>query len=133
MTHHSDDALGPLGYLVLEIEGEDPDGLAELLTLTERDDVRILDVEAVTKDADGTVHLVNVDEVPALAHIAGAYAGLLDLDDVTDVGGLLDPGTTAAVVVYESVWALRLPGFHLVGAGPVSPTDVESALGPDES
>lgn len=128
----SSDSFGPLGYLVLEIAGDDPSGLAELLVLTERDDVRVLDIEAVTRDAEG-VRLVAVDDVPALAPLAGAYAGLLDPEDIHDIGEMLDQGATAAVVVYESVWALRLPGFALVAAGPVSPTDIEAALGPDES
>ncbi|NLI18045.1 MAG: DUF1269 domain-containing protein [Actinomycetales bacterium] len=133
MTDITDtDSYGPLGYLVLAVSGDDPAGLSELLELIARDDVRVLDLEAIARDDDGLVHFVDLADVPALAPLAGAYAGLLDQDDVQDVGELLDPGTTAAVIVYEDVWALRLPGFRLLDAGPVLPTDIEAAVASDE-
>ena len=40
-----------------------------------------------------------------LAVFEGASSGLLDEDDIADAGGVLEPGSSAGILVYENVWA----------------------------
>jgi hypothetical protein len=54
---------------------------------------------------------------------AEASSGLLDGDDLDQAGSVLEPGCSAAVLVYENTWAapfataLRRNGAQLVAAG----------------
>ena len=58
-----------------------------------------------------------------LAVFEGASSGLLDEDDLGEAGGVLEPGSSAGVLVYENVWAapfagaLRRGGGQLVASG----------------
>ncbi|GAA4929713.1 hypothetical protein EV188_101379 [Actinomycetospora succinea] len=53
-----------------------------------------------------------------------------------EAGAVLDPGATAAVLVYENVWAaplanaLRRNGAQLVAGGRIPVDEVEAALAP---
>jgi hypothetical protein len=53
----------------------------------------------------------------------GASSGLLDEDDIEQAGGVLEPGSSAGILVYENVWAgpfaaaLRRGGGQLVASG----------------
>lgn len=133
MSDAESDPLGPVGYLVVEVPDGGASGFAELLTLVEADAVRVLDLEVVRKGADGSVLVVDAASAGALAAFAGASTGLLDPDDLAELAEVLPAGATAAVIVYESVWALRLaPGARLLAEGPVSVDELDSVLGPDE-
>lgn len=99
---------GPVDYLVLQLPTERRDGsiVAALLDLVESGTVTILDLMIIVKDLDGTVRGVDLDAIDGeLTAFAGARSGLLGDDDTADAGSVLEPGTTAAVLVYENAWA----------------------------
>ncbi len=58
-----------------------------------------------------------------LAVFEGASSGLLDDEDIAQAGGVLEPGNSAAVLVYENTWAaplavaLRRGGAQMVASG----------------
>jgi hypothetical protein len=122
---------GPIDYFIVEFPaGRQPDGSALVLLrdLVERGIVRVLDLAFVRKEADGTVVGVDIAEVGLEGGIdvtlfAEATSGLLDGDDLADAGAVLEPGCSAAVLVYENTWAapfaaaLRRTGAQLVAAG----------------
>ena len=66
-----------------------------------------------------------------LAVFEGASSGLLGIDDIEDAGTVLEPGSSAGVLVYENVWAapfaaaLRRGGGQLVASGRIP---VQAAL-----
>lgn len=73
--------------------------------------VRLLDALIVQKDADGQVTIIDVDDegdVFAVLPVAGDHQGLLSEADATDVGAGLEPGSSAVVVAWENMWAVRL-------------------------
>jgi hypothetical protein len=138
------DEAGPIGYLIVRFGSGRAPGHAFhlLLELADRDLVRVLDMEFVTKDTAGAVALADPVEIVTVAGgelpaFKGASSGLLDAEDVALVGGLLDPGGMAAVVVYENVWvaamsaALRADGAGVVAAGPLSLDDLNAVLAAD--
>jgi hypothetical protein len=124
------DEMGPIDYVVLEWKGERPDaGEVQplLLDLVDRGIVRILDIAFLTKDEDGSVSALDVGELKqvaaAFAEFEGASSGLLGYDDLQQAATALDPGTSAAVLVWENRWAapvaaaLRRSGGQLVASG----------------
>ena len=135
MTEQSD-MLGPIGYLVVEfpkatVTGE---GMSHLVDLVDRGVIRILDLAFATKDEDGTVRVAELRDLDGdgqldLAVFEGASSGLLGDDDVAKGGDLLEPGSAAAILVYENRWAapfaaaMRRNGAELVAAGFI-PQDV---------
>jgi hypothetical protein len=121
------DEMGPIDYVVLEWPGKQPDGSVAplILDLVDRGIIRILDVAFLAKDQDGSTATISLDELaPAeFSDFAGASSGLLGQDDLEDAASALDPGTSAAVLVWENRWAapvavaLRRSGGQLVASG----------------
>lgn len=122
--------MGPVDYLVVEFPGSrmTGEGFPLLLDLVERGLIRILDLVFVQKDADGALAAVEIADLDGdgqldLAVFEGASSGLLDQEDITDAGGVLEPGSSAGILVYENVWAaplaaaLRRGGGQLVADG----------------
>ncbi|MFG1815431.1 DUF6325 family protein [Kribbella sp. NPDC049174] len=131
--------LGPIDLLVVEIPpaGPGPRGFGALLNLAERDLVRILDLEVVSKAADGEMSLVTPSAAPelsALTPFIGASSGLLDADDIREAGAFIEPGNLGVVVIYENEWivsmeaALRGEGARLAATGRIPAADFEAAL-----
>ncbi|NGO14463.1 DUF1269 domain-containing protein [Streptomyces sp. HC44] len=133
--------MGPIDYLVVEYPGSSPTGeaLPFLVDLVDRGVIRILDLLFVRKDPDGSVAAVELshltrDDNPELAVFEGAPSGLLGQDDVEEAGTVIGPGSTAAVVMYENLWAaplahaMRRSGARLVAAGRIPGPDLVAAL-----
>jgi len=137
-----DDELGPVDYLVIEF----PDGnvtaggFPHLLELAEQGVLRILDVEFVTKDADG-VRTVAPESLSGidLSAWTGATSGLLAPDDLAALDGELSDGAVAVAIVYENRWTLELAnrwraeGARLVADGGVPVDELVAALDATEN
>jgi hypothetical protein len=116
MTEPAPDT-GPIDYLVVEFpEGtRTGEGLPLLLDLVDRGLIRILDLVFVRREPDGSLTGMEIvdldgDGVPDLLEFHGASSGLLGPDDLAEAGVVVAPGATAAVLVYENVWAAPLAG-----------------------
>ncbi|WP_426244534.1 DUF6325 family protein [Nocardioides sp. LHG3406-4] len=122
--------LGPVDWIVVEFPGSRFKGeiVPELQDLVERGIVRVLDLLIMRKDADGSLEafeLSDLDdtEVGALRTYETDLAMLLSEDDVTAVAAAVEPGSTAAVLVWENTWAapfgsaVRRAGGQLVASG----------------
>lgn len=104
----ADEVAGPIDYLVLQLPTERRDGeiAAALLDLVEAATVIVFDLVVVEKDSKGVVRGIELDAIDGeLRVFAGARSGLIGDDDLDDAGSVLEPGTTAAVLVYENTWA----------------------------
>ena len=121
------DEMGPIDYIVLEWPGEQPHGEVAplILDLVDRGIIRILDVAFLVKDQEGSTATISLDELaPAgFSEFAGASSGLLGQEDLDDAASSLNPGTSAAVLVWENRWAapvaiaLRRSGGQLGASG----------------
>src|SRR5262249_61972912 len=116
----SDDNLGPVDFLAIEFpRGRlTAAGFEQLLSLADQGVVDILDMEFITKDADGRSKKVDVWEfaVPQgvdLSAWAGASSRLLDDSDVGEISAAMQPGSVAVGGVYENRGALRLARARL--------------------
>jgi hypothetical protein len=141
MTEQQLEEMGPIDYMVLEWQGELPaagEVQPLLLELVDRGVVRILDIAFLTKDEDGSVSALEVGDLKqaaaAFAEFQGASSGLLGFDDLEEAAAALDPGTSAAVLVWENRWAapvaaaLRRSGGQLVASGRIPVQAVLAAL-----
>jgi hypothetical protein len=135
------DEIGPVDYLVVAFPTDRMTGEAFplLIDLVDRGIIRILDLVFLRKDPDGSVTTltqVDLDRMKVLeaALFDGATSGLLGTEDVAEAAEALEPGTAAAVLVYENVWAtpfaaaLRRSGGQLVGAGHIPVQALVAAL-----
>jgi hypothetical protein len=141
LTEQQLEEMGPIDYVVLEWQGELPTaGEVQplLLDLVDRGIIRILDIAFLTKDEDGSVSALEVGDLKqaaaAFAEFQGASSGLLGFDDLEEAAAALDPGTSAAVLVWENRWAapvaaaLRRSGGQLVASGRIPVQAVLAAL-----
>jgi hypothetical protein len=121
--------MGPIDYLIVEWPGRQPTGEAapHLIDLVDRGLIRILDLVFLHKDDDGSLARLEIadlgDQVAAFADFEGASSGLLSDEDTEEAGSALEPGTSAALLVYENRWAapfasaVRRSGGQLVATG----------------
>lgn len=137
--------MGPIDYLIVEWPGRQPNGEAVpyLIDLVDRGLIRILDLAFIAKDGDGSVAALEISElgqqVEEFATFAGASSGLLSDEDMSEAAQALEPGTSAALLVYENSWAgpfaaaVRRSGGQLVASGRIPVEDVLAALDAAES
>ena len=126
------DVLGPVDYLVVEFPADKADFsgemAAELTALVDRGLVRVLDLLIMRKDADGSVEAVELNEaeesrVGQLRALEAELGMLLAEEDIEAVGLAIEPGSVAAVLVYENSWAapfgsaVRRSGGQLIANG----------------
>jgi hypothetical protein len=142
------DELGPVDYLVVAF----PAGQAnfsgemasELKALMDSNTVRVLDLVLVTKDTDGSVEASELrdaddSEVGQLRAAEADLAVLLAESDVDEIGGVLEPGSTAAVLVWENTWAapfgsaVRRSGGQLVASGRIPTQAILAAMDADRA
>jgi hypothetical protein len=132
MTDINVDKLGPVDYLVVGFPADKADfsgAMAdELKKLMDSGTVRVLDLVVVTKADDGTVEAAELrdkeeSEVGELRSLEADLSLLLASEDVERVGADLEPGSTAAVLVWENTWAgplasaIRHSGGQLITTG----------------
>jgi hypothetical protein len=134
--------IGPVDYLIVEWPKDSPptgEAFPYLVDLVDRGIIRVLDMSFIEKDADGNVLAVEIgdfdlDGNPDLAVFQGASSGLLDEEDQQEAGNALEPGTAAAILVYENSWAapfataLRRGGARLVAAGRIPTNELIATL-----
>ena len=146
MTETSLDELGPVDYIVVEF----PAGASnftgemakELLDLTDRGIIRVIDIIIVTKGDDGSVdamELSDVEELGELEQLETELAELLAEEDVVQLAAAMDPGSTAGVVIWENLWAApfaasaRRSGGQLVAHGRIPMQAIIASIEADEA
>jgi hypothetical protein len=106
--------MGPVDWIVLGWPGKRSDGatIAPLIVdLADRGIIRVLDIAFVSKDADGTMTVLDLDHLGAgspFTVFEGASSGLIDHADLEEAAAAMDPGDSAAILVYENRWAAPL-------------------------
>ena len=134
------DEMGPIDYLVIEWPDRQPSGEAAplLVDLVDRGLIRVIDIAFLAKGEDGSVTTLDIaslaEQSESLKELAGASSGLLSEEDAGEAATALEPGTSAAILVYENRWAapfavaLRRSGAQLVANGRIPVQAVLAAL-----
>ena len=131
--------MGPVDYIVLEWPGRQPKGEVApmIVDLVDRGIIRILDVAFMVKNEDGSVDSIEFGELEGdsgFGEFEGASSGLIGQDDLEEAAAALNPGTSAAVLIWENRWAapvaiaLRRSGGQLVASGRLPIQAIVAAL-----
>ena len=133
--------MGPVDYLVVEFPGNQMTGeaLPILVDLVDRGVIAILDLVFVRRDLDGSIAVLEVSDLDnegsgELAVFVGAASGLLDDEDIRQAGGIIEPGSSAGILVFENRWAapfvgaLRRSGAEVVASQRVPAQDLMAAI-----
>lgn len=139
------DELGPIDWIVVEFPGSEFNGtiVPELISLVDRGIVRMLDLLIIKKDAEGEYEAFEVadldeSELGELRSFETELANLLSEDDVVRVAEALEPGSSAALLVWENTWAapfgaaVRHAGGQLVSSGRIPNQAIIAAMEADE-
>jgi uncharacterized membrane protein len=102
--------IGPIEYAVLAFPGNEFNGnvAPALAKLIAGNTIRLLDLIFVGKDAAGDVVVIEFDELEALSaygDLDGNVGGVLSDDDIAYVAAGLDPNSSAALLIWEDLWA----------------------------
>ncbi len=132
--------LGPVEYIIVGFQENRFDGtiVPELAALVEQGLVRIIDLVFIAKDVDGTVIGFEFEDIPGdiaeLMELEGEAGTLLSEEDIELAGAGLAPGSSAAVLVWEDVWAtgfaeaVKRCGGELITGGRVPAAVIDAAL-----
>jgi hypothetical protein len=131
--------VGPVEYLIVAFPGNQFNGeiVPELAALIESGTIRLLDLVFIAKDADGNVLGVEFDEHDDLSPFAALEAELhnvITLEDIEYAATDLEPNSSAAVLVWEDLWAaplvnaLRDSGGILVESARIPSDLIEAAI-----
>jgi len=148
MTDEEVDELGPVDYIVVEFPADranfSGEMAKELSALVKSGAVRVLDLLFLKKELDGSVEGFESDEfgddeLGELRAAESELAMLLAAEDVESIGAALEPGSIAAVLVWENAWAapfgaaVRRSGGQLVASGRIPIQALAATLEADES
>jgi uncharacterized membrane protein len=104
--------IGPVDYMIVAFPGNQFKGeiAPALAKLVEAGTIRIIDLAFVAKNADGDIvamELTDIDpEVRRGFENAGVEInGLFNDEDLQAAGEELEPNSSAALLVWENVWA----------------------------
>ena len=116
--------VGPVEIIVIgfpdnQFTGEIAPALAELV---ETGTIRVIDLVFVSKSADGEIvgiELSDLDDATSAAfrpHVEEP-SGMLADEDIEDLGADLAPNSSAAILLFEHVWATRFRDAVLGSGG----------------
>jgi len=127
---NEEQGLGPISYLIVQFPGSQMtgEGFPILLDMVERGLIRILDLRFIARDRDGSMQVIELgdidhDGVFDFAVFEGVSSGLMDESDFKDAAAVIEPGSSAGILIIENKWAapfiqaLRRGNAELVAAG----------------
>jgi hypothetical protein len=116
-------SIGPVEYLIVAFPGNQFKGeiVPALQEQVEAGNIRIIDLAFVMKDADGAVVTAELGDLDsevfkAFDALSPETMGLLNEEDLAAAGEELDPNSSAALLVWEDVWATKIRD-SIVNAG----------------
>jgi len=117
-------AYGPVEYMVLAFPGNQFRGeiAPELGALVESGTINLLDLAFIHKDPAGEVTILEVEQEPdevfqAFESLTAGEGGIISDDDMREIGAVLDPDSSAMIVVWEDIWAARFASAVLDAGG----------------
>jgi hypothetical protein len=146
MTDVSINELGPVDYLIVEF----PAGASnftgemaqELLALVDAGTIRVIDILILTKNEDGSVdamELEDLEDLGEMQQLEAELAQMLAEEDVEYLAAAMDPGSVAGVLIWENTWAApfasaaRRAGGQLIANGRIPIQAIIAAVEADEA
>jgi len=116
--------IGPLEFVVIGCKGNQftSEIVPELNSIQEKGLIRVVDLFFVRKDVNGTVTVLEVndlndEELAAFDPIKEDLMGFLTPEDIVLLTETIPPDTSAVIVLLEHVWIVKLTeGLNRAGA-----------------
>jgi hypothetical protein len=134
-------SIGPVEYIAIAFPGNKFSGeiVPAIKELQDSGTIQVLDLVIISKDRDGNVTAIELseaspEEAATLAVLGVKGTRLLGQEDVEEIGAALDPNSTAALMIWENVWAakfaesLRNADGILIANGRIPAQLVEEAM-----
>jgi uncharacterized membrane protein len=104
--------LAPVDYMIVAFPGNQFKGeiAPALADLVEKGTIRIIDLAFVAKDADGNIGAFELTDIDpevrrGFENMGVEVNGLFNEDDLQAAGEELEPNSSAALLVWENLWA----------------------------
>ena len=115
---------GPAEFIVAQLDGDRPSPgvVSAIFDLVRSGTVRLLDLLLVERHEDGTVEIIELEQVGdeiGLTDLTLDATGIAGDEDVQEIAGMLEPGTTGAVLVIEHTRARELANRFFAEGGEV--------------
>jgi hypothetical protein len=105
---------GPVDFLALEFTNDQLKGeiMPALMELVENKVVRVIDLVVIQKDQAGMHEALEVQQLkpeviaifdPLMVEISG----IIQVDDIDAIAEQMDDNTTAALLLFENLWAVK--------------------------
>lgn len=105
---------GPIDFLALEFKGSQFKGeiFPIVVDLVNQGIVRIIDILVVQKAPDGKVTSREIQEhdkavLELFDPTRSEITGMIQVEDIEIIGEKLEPNTTAALLLFENLWAVK--------------------------
>ena len=110
-------SIGPVEYIIIGFPGNDFHGeiVPEIAKLVDSGTIRIVDLVFISKDDDGSFVVLEADEddgVSVFASLDGEVGGFIGDEDIAHAAASIEPGNSAALLLWEDLWALPLVDRH---------------------
>ena len=126
--------MGPLEFVIIRFPSNEFTGaiIPELRKIVDKDLIHIIDLTFIAKDAMGKVQAYELADISrealdAWQPVVANVRSILSQPDIEEVGEMMDPNTSAAILVFEHLWALGFrqavqnAGGELLGQGQIPP------------
>jgi hypothetical protein len=107
--------IGPVEYMIVAFPGNRFKGeiIPALAELVDSGTIRVIDLAFVTKDADGSVATLEAGDLDSEVYqafdaLTSETMGLLNENDLFAAAEELEPNSSAALLVWEDLWATKL-------------------------
>ncbi len=117
-------AFGPIDLIVLEFKDNNFDNeiIASMADLVSGEIIRILDLVILQKDERDEVLIQELkdlkeSDLQLLEPLRAEISGMVTADDIRLIGKRLKRQTTAAIMLFENLWAIRLKQDVFDGGG----------------
>lgn len=105
---------GPIDFLALEFKTDQltGEGMSELIKLVENKIVRIIDLVIILKDEDGNHEVLEIEELApdtlaVFEPLEVEISGIIQVEDIELIAEAMDNNTTAALLLFENLWAIK--------------------------
>jgi len=105
---------GPIDFLALDFKTDQLKGeiLPAMLELVQNKIVRVIDLVIIQKFEDGhhearEMQQLAPDLLALFDPLEVEISGIIQVEDIANVAEAMEPGTNAAILLFENLWAIK--------------------------
>ena len=115
---------GPIDFIAIEFKTDQLTGesLPALLELVKKKIIRVIDLVIILKEQDGSYQVLDMEELaPDILAIFDPLeidiSGIIQVEDIEVIAEAMEANTTAALLLFENLWAIKFGEAVLRASG----------------